>query len=362
LVRGNALLKLENFEMASACYEEGKYLLQASPNQEIWNQLQRGSVCATLLRNASKSLGKTDIENEFECVLCLKLFYEPATLPCGHTFCRHCVGQSTLFNNKCPLCRTVFHANFKPPVTVTLKNILEKLFPQEYKTREQEVKAEETEESMRLPLFIMGGICFPGEDFPMHVYDPRYRIMLKRVMQGCRQFGLVQVKEDSQHPEGFSIESIGCCMEVQQCETLPDGRSLIQTKAQKRFRILERSMVDGYWVAKVEFIDDVLPKDERELKLAQDLIRRVKQLVGHAITKNDGQQDLSQLEHLATSLEYSIDTPEECALFASKICTLLPISPQLKQPLLEMDSPIDRLRRIISLLERLVGSPNCNLL
>lgn len=181
-------------------------------------------------------------------------------------------------------------------------------------------------------------------------------------MQGCRQFGLVQVEEDPSNPEGYSIFNIGCCMEIQQCETLPDGRSLIQTKAIKRFKIIERSMVDGYWVAKVEFLEDVLPSNERELKLAQDLIKRVKQLVSQAIVQNNGQQDLSQLEHLANSMDFPLNSPQDCNLFSSKVCTLLPISPQLKQPLLEMDSPVDRLRRIISLLERLVGSANCNLL
>ena len=56
------------------------------------------------------------------------------------------------------------------------------VFPEEYKARQQEVNEEETESGMILPLFIMGGICFPGEDFPLHVYDPRYRIMLKYVI------------------------------------------------------------------------------------------------------------------------------------------------------------------------------------
>ena len=181
-------------------------------------------------------------------------------------------------------------------------------------------------------------------------------------MQGSRQFGLVQVQEDAEDPERFSLFNIGCCLEVTQCETLPDGRSLIQTKALRRFKILERNMTDGYWVAKVEFLEEILPSNEYELKLTQDLIRKVQNLVAMAIHKNRGQQDFSQLEEIITSMEYSLETPAECAQYASKICTLLPISPQLKQPLLEMDSAMDRLKRIITLLERVVGSSNCALL
>lgn len=182
-MKGNALLKLESLDLAASCFEEGKFLtilpLHGDKEKDIWSQLNKGFICTTLLKNAIRH-SEHGIKNEFECILCSKLYYEPATLPCGHTFCRHCISQSTIFNNKCPACRTIFHNNFSPPITVSLKNILEKLFPEEYNSRSIEVKEKANEsQSMRIPLFITGGICFPGECFPMHVYDPRYRIMLK---------------------------------------------------------------------------------------------------------------------------------------------------------------------------------------
>ena len=57
--------------------------------------------------------------------------------------------------------------------------ILLSVFPKEYETRALECKLEESDNRMTLPLFIMNGICFPGEELPLHVYEPRYRIMLK---------------------------------------------------------------------------------------------------------------------------------------------------------------------------------------
>lgn len=38
-----------------------------------------------------------------ECPLCLFLMCEPATVSCGHTFCRRCVGS--YMPPKCPLCK-----------------------------------------------------------------------------------------------------------------------------------------------------------------------------------------------------------------------------------------------------------------
>ena len=45
--------------------------------------------------------------DDFECILCLKLLFEPVTTPCGHTFCRGCYARAMDHNNKCPMCRTV---------------------------------------------------------------------------------------------------------------------------------------------------------------------------------------------------------------------------------------------------------------
>ena len=48
-----------------------------------------------------------DRVDEFECILCLKMLYQPVTAPCGHTFCRDCFLRAGDHSNKCPMCRTV---------------------------------------------------------------------------------------------------------------------------------------------------------------------------------------------------------------------------------------------------------------
>ena len=45
--------------------------------------------------------------DDVECILCMKLLFEPVTTPCGHTFCRACFARTTDHSNKCPMCRTV---------------------------------------------------------------------------------------------------------------------------------------------------------------------------------------------------------------------------------------------------------------
>ena len=182
-------------------------------------------------------------------------------------------------------------------------------------------------------------------------------------MQGSRQFGLVQVKEDANSPDGYSIFSVGCCMEIEQCETLPDGRSLIQTVATKRFKIIERSMTDGYWVAKIDIIPENIPSNEEEFNILKEIISRIQKLGNQSLVQNTANPNFSKIKDLIDSFgNYDLNTINGCCLFASRACSVLPISPQLKQPLLEMNSPTERLTRIISLLERLVSTQNCSIL
>ncbi|MEQ2193485.1 hypothetical protein XENOCAPTIV_030009, partial [Xenoophorus captivus] len=43
--------------------------------------------------------------SDFECPLCIRLFFEPVTTPCGHTFCKNCIERSLDHNVRCPLCK-----------------------------------------------------------------------------------------------------------------------------------------------------------------------------------------------------------------------------------------------------------------
>lgn len=51
-----------------------------------------------------------------ECVLCMRLLYEPVATPCAHLFCRPCFLRSCDYGNKCPSCRTVPIFPVPPPL------------------------------------------------------------------------------------------------------------------------------------------------------------------------------------------------------------------------------------------------------
>jgi len=43
---------------------------------------------------------------DFECTLCCRLFWQPVTTPCGHSFCRTCLDRCLDYSPACPLCKT----------------------------------------------------------------------------------------------------------------------------------------------------------------------------------------------------------------------------------------------------------------
>ena len=103
-----------------------------------------------------------------------------------------------------------------------------------------------------LPLFPLPDVVlFPKEVLPLHIFESRYRIMLKSVLESDSLFGVV--KWD---PITKSMANVGCCAHVIKHQTSEDGRSNIITIGQQRFQILEITRTTPYYSAMVSWIDD----------------------------------------------------------------------------------------------------------
>ncbi|XP_005103431.1 bifunctional apoptosis regulator [Aplysia californica] len=103
---------------------------------------ENSSAPSTELRHREKTDSKfdADLENEFACPVCLRIVIQPTTLNCGHTSCRVCLAR-WYFNSKkkeCPLCRKRYQGH--PMINRQIKNLLESVFPDKIKEREQELE------------------------------------------------------------------------------------------------------------------------------------------------------------------------------------------------------------------------------
>jgi ATP-dependent Lon protease len=91
----------------------------------------------------------------------------------------------------------------------------------------------------RLPLFPLPLVLFPGAPIPLHVFEPRYRQMMARCIEGDGEFGIVYHDPDLHGPFAADEGAVGCVAKILKFQPLPDGRSLVLSRGAGRFRIAD---------------------------------------------------------------------------------------------------------------------------
>ena len=95
---------------------------------------------------------------------------------------------------------------------------------------------------LRVPVFpLAGALLFPGGQLPLHIFEPRYRAMIRDALASDRLIAMVQPKDGGVCPELFEI---GCIGSISACDELDDGRFNIVLEGLSRFRIAREAEVD----------------------------------------------------------------------------------------------------------------------
>lgn len=130
------------------------------------------------------------------------------------------------------------------------------------------------EGALNVPLFICT-LAFPGQPTFLRIFEPRYRLMLRRCMEGNREFGMLMYNRYNE-PQGdlghVHFWRYGTMLRIGHVHPLPDGTSLVETTGSYRFRVNAHGVLDGYAVGSVERVDDV-PLDEEQRIEAEETSR-----------------------------------------------------------------------------------------
>ena len=119
-----------------------------------------------------------------------------------------------------------------------------------------------------LPLFPLPEVVlFPNEVLPLHIFESRYKIMLKSVLETDSLFGVV--KWD---PNTKSMANVGCCAHIIKHQTADDGRSNIITIGQQRFQVLEIVRSTPFYTGMVSWIDDENSQNLQDLDNLRDSV------------------------------------------------------------------------------------------
>jgi Lon protease-like protein len=189
-----------------------------------------------------------------------------------------------------------------------------------------------------IPIFPLPNVVFfPRMPLPLHIFEPRYREMVRDAARGPRLIGMALLRGDWQRdyegrPPIFATGTVG---EMARLEELPDGRFNIVLRGLREFTIVRELERASYREAVVTWrgaVEDALPAPNRE-RLA-GLVRR-------------------WLERLGKDVGVGSIVPENVddEAFVNFLAQHLDVAPLEKQAVLEAALLGERARRLADVLE-----------
>ncbi len=192
-----------------------------------------------------------------------------------------------------------------------------------------------------LPIFPLPIVLLPNELLPLHIFEPRYRKMLKDINLEDNFFGLTYFNADKSDFDVPEIGSFGCMAQVRETDTLPDGRSNILTVGVIRYRIDEYIDNDEpYLVCKITVFED----HEEDLNLLQPATDEVFELF----------KRIAKAAHELSGAHGELpEMPQaEPQMLSFLIAAAFDLSPETKYEFLKTRSTIERLKKLRKFLKQ----------
>ena len=129
---------------------------------------------------------------------------------------------------------------------------------------------------MELPLFPLNSVLCPGIALPLHIFEDRYRAMVRHCLETTSPFGVVLIRQGREVGAGsISFTGVGTIAEIREAGTYDDGRYDLLVVGTRRFEI--RHVLTGrrpYLVAEVDILDEAVGDDDTAHRLAMKATRR----------------------------------------------------------------------------------------
>jgi ATP-dependent Lon protease len=177
----------------------------------------------------------------------------------------------------------------------------------------------------RIPLFPLNVVLLPGAELPLHIFEPRYRQMVKDCLEDKSEFGMLLAL-----PNG--VARVGCTAEiVDVVKRYDDGRMDILTTGRSPFRAVHLFTENPVLVGHVDYLEDrEVPADPRVQRELVELFEAC-----HTLIFDDYPKHLDCAP--ADGLSYLV-------------AAALPMELLWKQQILELRTEADRQERLVAYL------------
>ncbi|MGB0113790.1 MAG: LON peptidase substrate-binding domain-containing protein, partial [Ilumatobacteraceae bacterium] len=187
-----------------------------------------------------------------------------------------------------------------------------------------------------MAMFPLGLVLVPGALLPLHVFEPRYRDMVRDRLadDGEPEFGQVLITRGREAGGGDERASVGTIAQVLQIEALDEQRYAMLAVGTRRFKVIRWLDDDPYPMAEIEdwpdVVDDVVDLGEQIAATG----RRVDE-ARHLATRL-GDLDMAESGVLT-------DIADDSTMATHHLAALAPIGPADRYRLLEAPGPAERL-------------------
>ncbi|MDQ2960566.1 MAG: LON peptidase substrate-binding domain-containing protein [Candidatus Dormibacteraeota bacterium] len=195
--------------------------------------------------------------------------------------------------------------------------------------------------SVRLPLFPLNTVLFPHMPAGLHIFEERYREMMRDCQEQGTSFGVVAIRERVEVGRSAYPYEVGTLAQIHELERLDDGGYNLVVAGASRFRVSSLSLNQSYLVGTIAYLEDTRG-DER---LIPELARRVTdafRAYTAALRNLDDSEDADVQSEL----------PDDPELLSYLVAASLNVEVNRRQELLEEDSISGRLRRCLQMLRR----------
>jgi Lon protease-like protein len=191
--------------------------------------------------------------------------------------------------------------------------------------------------TLTIPIFpLPGAILFPRAQLPLHIFEPRYREMVRDAIDGAGRIGMIQplrFDDDNKAP----LYDVGCMGEIVGIEELEDGKFNIVLLGANRFRLISEVSHDGaYRCASVDItaFDDSEPDPLASIQRAE--VEREARRLGDA---------------MGLAVDWDAVARLDDEMLVNAIAQVAPFDTGAKQALLEQESLASRADLLVQLMQ-----------
>ena len=201
----------------------------------------------------------------------------------------------------------------------------------------------------QLPLFPLPLVLLPNEVLPLHIFEPRYRQMMRDIELRRNLFGLNFLDTEGESTDRPAIGTVGCVAEVSERSMLPDGRSNIITSGIIRYRLLDYADDETpYLTGVVEFFEDTPEDAAVVVPLADEVFDLFSRVAKAAFQLGGGRGSFPEIPKAE---------PEQMSFLVTAAFNL---DNEVKYRMLEITSTRERLSRLRGILVQAVDKMESN--